>query len=200
MDLDVEICQPAGAASGGSGLAIVPAVRRGNQRKTAKMLKKLLPAAAQVSVDVGGGGSPWEPWVLMDVASKAVAVEASAANFEVLHDVVQSELAAGTVKRTRYGASTVRPQPKGPAHARQYAVGRTWVTKIRKSNGEAVAKVRPEVDREGGRRPYDQSLNVRTLKRFRTDEAPLPHPAKKRRSKAKNVDEEPVPLMDCLET
>ena len=98
-------------------------MRRGNQRKNAKMLKKLLPSAAQVSVDVGGGGSPWEPWVLMDVAPKVVAVEASAANFQTLHDLVQTELAAGTVKRTRYGASTVRPQPKGPAHARQYASG-----------------------------------------------------------------------------
>ena len=68
--------------------------------------------AAQVVVDVGGDGSPREPWVLLDGASKAVAVEASPGNFQMLHDLVQAELATGVVKRKRYGENTERPQPR----------------------------------------------------------------------------------------
>ena len=194
LDLDVDIGPKASAASAGSDGAIVLAGRRGNLRQKAQLLKMQLPKAAQVVVDVGGDGSPWEPWVLLDGASKAVAVEASPGNFQMLHDLVQAELATGAVKRKRYGENTERLQPKGPPRARVYAIGKRWVTKIKEPACKAVAKAHPE------RRPYSQSATVRTLKRYRTDESSLTPPAAKRRANAKSRAAESAPLLDCLET
>ena len=80
----------------------------------------------------------------------------------------------------------------GPPGARQYAIGKRWVTKIKVPACEAVAKVHPE------RRPYGQSATVRTLKRYRTDESSLTPPAAKRRANAKSRAAETAPLSDCL--
>ena len=115
LDLDVDIGSKASAAYAGSDGAIVPTGRRGNVRQKAQLLKMQLPKAAQVLVDVGGHGSPWEPWVLLDGASKAVAVEASPGNFQMLHDLVQAELATGAVKRKRYVGKHRTPSTEGPA-------------------------------------------------------------------------------------
>ena len=156
-----------------------PAMPRQKQRRISKSVKKQIPRAVQISIDVGGGGPVWEPVVLTDHAAKAVAIEATPDNFAMMQRLVCEERATGDVMRPRWGAGGSRPHPRGPPDRREYAVGKKWVTKVREgSKADFVGGSPPD------RRPYAANPKVRTLKRFRTDETPTPT-ATPRKSKRK---------------
>jgi hypothetical protein len=78
------------------------------------------------------GRPDWKVWVLMEVASKAPAIEATVDNMQLLFDVIDNEIQFGGIRRPRYGSDTAgeRPKPRGPRGKREYAIGRRWVTKI----------------------------------------------------------------------
>ena len=155
-----------------------PAMPRQKQRRISKSVKKQIPQAVQISIDVGGGGPVWEPVVLTDHAAKSVAIEATPDNFAMMQRLVCEERATGDVMRPRWGAGGSRPHPRGPPDRREYAVGKKWVTKVREgSKADFVGGSPPD------RRPYAANPKVRTLKRFRTDETPTPTATPRKKQK-----------------
>jgi hypothetical protein len=136
-------------------------------RRLLSSLRQQVPSQAEV-VMPRQGQEPWRVTVLLERATKAVAIEATSANLHALFELVDNDLTCNVTRRKRYGAdATSRPIPHGPKECRKYAVGRKWVTKIR----------------EGG--PDGAKPRVRTLVRLRSDEHRAAAPAKlPRRRKA----------------
>jgi hypothetical protein len=107
----------------------------GEPRKTAPRLRRkvcnAVTPAAEISVELSGRPD-WKLWLLMEVASKAPAIEATEDNLQPLFDLVDNEIQFGGMRRARHGNDTAgeRPRPRGPRGRREYAVGCKWVTKI----------------------------------------------------------------------
>lgn len=193
------------ATAGPSGGAIVPVglAKLAASRRTHRALKRQLPKTASVSIDMGSDLPPWTPCLLMEDCKKAAAMEVTPHNLEMLFRLVRQDLDVGGIKRERYGSSHPtgsRPPPRGPAHARQYAVGRFWVTKIQDSSSTAGHDVNKVPSR-----PHGGKQNFRTLKRLRSDEAEKQREkdtaAPKRGTKKKQSVAPPAVLMDtgdCL--
>lgn len=131
---------------------------------SASRLLAQLPSFASVAYDHQDG---WEPMLLMEAASKAPAIEATAENMQMLFNLVASELAVGTTKETKLGVDAPGPRraPRGPAGARQYFIRNRWVTKIKSL--EDGAAPRP---------PY--ARRFRTLKRRASDDVSDVEPKK----------------------
>lgn len=130
-----------------------------------------LPAFAAVSYEHPPDG--WEPLLLMEAASKAPAIEATPENLQMLFNLINAELSAGTTKRARHGseASGSRPAPRGHPGARQYFVRNRWATKI------------PEPIVDGAARP-PYTKRFRTLKRRSSDEVVASKPKTKQNRKS----------------
>ena len=108
---------------------------KGKRSKTAPRIRKKVRNAVSTSAEISvalAGRPDWKVWVLMEVASKAPAIEATVDNMQLLFDVIDNEIQFGGIRRPRYGSDTAgeRPKPRGPRGKREYAIGRRWVTKI----------------------------------------------------------------------
>jgi hypothetical protein len=108
---------------------------KGKRSKTAPRIRKKVRNAVSTSAEISvalAGRPDWKVWVLMEVASKAPAIEATVDNMQLLFDVIDNEIQFGGTRRPRYGSDTAgeRPKPRGPRGKREYAIGRRWLTKI----------------------------------------------------------------------
>ena len=73
-------------------------------------------------------GSHWRPLVLMAASNQAVAMEASAENFQALFDLVQADLNRGGAKRPRPVGTAKQPRKTGDG--KEYFCKGKWVKKI----------------------------------------------------------------------
>ena len=121
--------------------------------------------AAEISL-TREGQSDLKLWVLMEPASKAPAIEPSMDNLQALFDLVDNEITYGTVHRAKYGAATshLRPKPRGPKGAREYAVGNRWVTKVKMPSSPAATSLAQT----------SPSKPFKTMKRRRSDDTAEP--------------------------
>ena len=113
-------------------------------RRIRKKAKLSVPAAANVSIQLPGQ-AVWTMSVLMDVANKSPAIEATEENLQWLFDAVDNEITYGGVRRPRHGSGSTgeRPRPKGEAGKRVYAVGRWWITKGKTHDAVGVGETPP---------------------------------------------------------
>ena len=143
-------------------------VATGPAKKTKRVSKKsrtVMTPAAEICLP-RDGQPDLKLWVLMEPASKAPAIEPSQENLQALFDLVDNEITYGSVHRPKYGAATshLRPKPRGPKDAREYAVGNRWVTKVKIPVAAAATSL-------GQTSP---SKTVKTIKRRRSDDTAEP--------------------------
>ena len=108
---------------------------KGKRGTTAPRLRKKVRNAVSTSAEISvalSGRPDWNVWVLMEVASKAPAIEATVDNLQLLFDVIDNEIQFRGIRRPRHRSESAgeRPKPRGPREKREYAVGRQWLTKI----------------------------------------------------------------------
>ena len=127
-----------------------------------RVFKKFRPQLPRfVAVDIEKPGQEtWSPLLLLEPATKAPAMEATADNFASLFALVDNERLHGSCARKQRGASS--RAPRGPQHAREYFVRPAsrpshWVRK------EPAAP-----SATGSARPY--AKRYKTLVRRRSDE------------------------------
>ena len=163
-----DLCEDLGideAPADGMGVDAKPAVAANctPKKRIRKKARTVMPPAAEVALP-RDGQSDLKVWVLMESASRAPAMEATQDNLQAMFDLVDNEISYGGVQRLRHGAGTshMRPKPRGPMHAREYAVGRRWVVKIKPQAENATAS-----SADAATSP---SKPVRTLKKRRSDE------------------------------
>ena len=145
----------------------------GPSKKTKRVSKKartVMTPSAEICL-TRDGQPDLKLWVLMEPASKAPAIEPSKENLQALFDLVDNEITYGGVHRAKYGAATghLRPKPRGPPGARQYAVNDRWVTKLKLPAPEAATSL-------GQTSP---SKSFRTIKRRRSEDTAEPRPRRK---------------------
>ena len=87
----------------GDGIGAVGPVAPTSSRRIKKRCQVELSKATKISMD-RVNGPPWQPFVLMEPATKVVAMEASAEHFQALLEFVQAGLLAGKPVRVRHGA------------------------------------------------------------------------------------------------
>ena len=118
-----------------------------SQPKSARKRRKLaLPSMVCVSIE-REGFEPWHPMILLDKASKAVSIEATAANLDMLSRLVARDCAVGDYHREAFGsaaASGSRPLPRGQSGSREYFVGsrNAWLTKHKETGGKYKTSLR----------------------------------------------------------
>ena len=135
-------------------------------RRAVKVAKKLMPRAATVSYE-RPGQVPWEPSVLLELATKAVAMECTSDNFRILFDLVRHDMldqetvgeSAGNIPKP--AARLPRVLADG---SREYFIRGRWVrkTKTASENPNAVADKRKFSCLV--RRPSDEASGPRVRK------------------------------------
>ena len=145
--------------------AVATGPRKTKHPRVSKKSRTVMPPAAEICLP-RGGQPDLKLWVLMEQASKAPAMEATQDNLQALFDLVDSEITHGSFHRERFGVATahLRPKPRGPKDAREYAVGNRWVTKMKVPLAAAATSL-------GLTSP---SKAVKTLKRRRSDDTAVP--------------------------
>jgi hypothetical protein len=144
------------------------------KQRISKKARIIMTPAAQISLP-REGQSDWKFWVLMEPASKAPAFEPSVENLQALFDLVDNEITYGTVHRAKHGAATghLRPKPRGPKGAREYAVGKVWVTKQRLPKEQSSSAADTSLGQTSPSKPF------KTMKRRRSDDNADPAPRRK---------------------
>ena len=130
-----------------------------------KKARTAVSPAAEISVPLSGRPD-WKVWVLMEVANKAPAIEATEDNMQLLFDVIDNEVQFGGIRRPRHGSETAgsRPKPRGPREKREYAVGRRWVTKIPVGEAPPTKKFKTLKRRRSGEEDGDKKFATRRLR------------------------------------
>ena len=145
------------------------------KQRISKKSRTIMTPAAQISLP-REGQSDWKFWVLMEPASKAPAFEPSVENLQALFDLVDNEITYGTVHRAKHGAATghLRPKPRGPKGAREYAVGNRWVKKMQLPKVELPSSAAAtSLGQTSPSKPF------KTMKRRRSDDNADPAPRRK---------------------
>ncbi len=60
------------------------------------------------------GQPDWKLWILMEIASRAPAFEATEDDLQVLFDLVDNEINYGGIRRSRHGSVTAGERPVPP--------------------------------------------------------------------------------------
>ncbi len=195
LGLDADPVENLGVEAGVVVPAGVPNDEKHNKASKKSRLRKKarlsVPPSAEISIEMAGQPD-WKVWVLMEVASKAPAIEATEGNLQILFDTVDNDINYGGARRAQYGSGAVaeRPRPKGEAGRRVYAVGRWWVTKVKKEPEELAEETAP----------VPAAKKYRVLKRRRSAEAGDPKAQPKRQCR-----QQALPLAaaatgpDCLD-
>lgn len=169
----------AGAAEGSSQEQKHPGKQKSPAKPPRKTMMAQMPPWAEVKVVAGD--FEWVPILVMEGATKAPSMEATAANFRNLYQFVTGDLAEGLGQRVRerHGAGKHRPEPRGSMDERMYAVGRCWVTKIKETTP-------------------DGKKHLRTLKRLRSDEKAATQRTKRTPSEMAPLTDGAEVVEDCL--
>ena len=154
LDLDDDV-------SGVSDLATKRITTSPNAKwRVAQRARRAMPNIVQVTLE-REGFEAWTPNLLLERDNRAVAMEATAANFAMLFRLVDHDLVHGGRKREKFGSQVAsRPPPRGPPTAREYFVRNRWVTKIPVQTPGASSQTHGASSR----------VRFRTLKKRKTEE------------------------------